>query len=189
MSLKLDEKLILLKFARTVLERSVKEPVLRNQLVWLKELVPFFSVSDSSPRSLFVTLKKLKELRGCVGTIFPELPLLEALAKLTMQSAFFDPRFSALSLEELPQIQIEISLLSSLQKINKIVEIIPGEHGVYLKNEFNVGLFLPQVWQELPNLEEFLQELCSSKAGLPMNAWKDPKTELFIFTVDHFTES
>ncbi|OGR80578.1 MAG: hypothetical protein A3I11_08820 [Elusimicrobia bacterium RIFCSPLOWO2_02_FULL_39_32] len=188
MSLKLDEKPILLKFARTVLERSVKESGLRNQVDWLKELVPNFSVSDMSPQSLFVTLKKFKELRGCVGTILTELPLLQGLGKLTMQSAFFDPRFSPLTLEELPFIQIEISFLSPLEKIIRIEEIIPGEHGVYLKNGFNVGLFLPQVWQELPHLEEFLQELCFSKAGLSKDAWKDSKTELFIFTVDHFAE-
>ncbi|MBI2119469.1 MAG: AmmeMemoRadiSam system protein A [Elusimicrobia bacterium] len=188
MSLKLDEKPILLKFARTVLERAVKDSGLRKEVNWLKELIPHFSVSDRTPQSLFVTLKKFKELRGCVGTILTELPLLEGLGKCAMQSAFFDPRFSPLTLEELPFIQIEISFLSPLKKINKIEEIVPGKHGVYLKNGFNVGLFLPQVWQEIPSLEEFLQELCSSKAGLSKHAWKDPKTELFIFTVDHFSE-
>lgn len=115
-------------------------------------------------------------------------PLLPALAKMTLQSASSDPRFPPVALEELSEIKMEISILSPMRRASGPQEIVPGRHGVCVKRGSRVGLFLPQVWEALPDKTEFLEELCRSKAGLPADAWKDPGTELHVFTVEVFEE-
>ena len=85
-------------------------------------------------------------------------------------------------------IKIEISVLSPLQRIKSADEIKPNLHGVVVRRGFRSGLFLPQVWEQLPNKEDFLNELCWEKAGLNPEAWKEKETELYIFTVFAFEE-
>lgn len=191
MALTQTDKIHLLQLARKVLEESFKDvSLMRNRWEWTEKFLPRFPVSDNSPAAVFITLKlkKSDNLRGCIGTIVPKLPLLSIIAKMTLQSAFHDPRFPPLDRSELTEVRIEISVLSPMQKVNDASQIVPNIHGVFVRKNHNSGLFLPQVWENLPDKEDFLDELCYSKAGLPLNAWKDPKTELYIFTVDHFEE-
>ena len=178
----------LLKCAREVLEKALKDSEGLNQTHLIKSLVSFYSMENNSPAGVFITLKKSGSLRGCIGTIFGEKPLLESVTKMTLQSAFCDPRFPPLAVQELEKTKIEISVLSPMKKIKSLDEIIPFQHGVYVKSGFHSGVFLPQVWEQLPDKKMFLKELCFSKAGLSPDAYQDPKTEIFIYTVDHFEE-
>ena len=116
------------------------------------------------------------------------LPLYQAVAEYARLAAFEDPRFPAVTAEEVPGLHIEISVLSPMRRISSAREIVPGKHGVLVRQGRRSGLFLPQVWEQLPDLESFLGYLCAEKAGLPWDAWKFPATQLEIFTVFAFEE-
>ncbi len=138
--------------------------------------------------AVFVTLTKNDTLRGCIGCLEPELPLMNAVRKYAVMAAFRDPRFPEVSEKELPQIRFGISVLSPLSKVDSAGEIIPGKHGVEVQQGRRGGVYLPQVWEHFNRKEDFLSELCRTKAGLAPDAWNDPETELFVFTVDKMQE-
>ena len=116
-------------------------------------------------------------------------PLYLTVRDMAVESATGDPRFRAVTQAELKDIEIEISVLSPLEKVASADSIILGKHGVIVKNGFNSGVFLPQVATETGwSKEEFLSNLCAQKAGLPADAWKDPSTEIYIFTAEVFSE-
>ncbi|HOW28187.1 MAG TPA: AmmeMemoRadiSam system protein B [Elusimicrobiota bacterium] len=141
------------------------------------------------PAAVFVTLTQQGRLRGCIGTTQPQMPLQEAVFSYAQASAFEDHRFSPVQKGELDSLHIEISILSPLKRIPHAESIVPRTHGVVVRQGGRSGLFLPQVWEQLPDKTDFLSELCSQKAGLSPDAWKDPATELYVFTVDSFEES
>ena len=138
-------------------------------------------------RGAFVTLTKKGRLRGCIGVLEGDKPLYQLIPELALSSAFQDPRFPPLSAEELPNIKIEISILSPLYPARP-EEVEVGKHGIYIAKGFNRGVLLPQVATEY-NLtrEEFLRQGCL-KAGLPEDCYKDPKTKLYLFTAEVFEE-
>jgi uncharacterized protein len=139
-----------------------------------------------TPCGAFVTLHKHGTLRGCIGNITGSDPLLETIRKMAVSSAFHDPRFPSLKADELPDIEIEISVLSPLRKIKSVKEIEIGKHGLYIKKGHSSGLLLPQVAIEQNwELDAFLTNTCY-KAGLPGTCWKDSHAEIFIFTADIF---
>ncbi|MCK9476660.1 MAG: AmmeMemoRadiSam system protein A [Candidatus Muirbacterium halophilum] len=141
-------------------------------------------------RAVFVTLTKNGNLRGCIGTTMPQTILKKAVVQMSIAAAFEDPRFPQVTEEELKQIKIEISILSPMQKIDSHEQIIPNKHGVLIKKGFNSGLFLPQVWEHFNSKEDFMNELCTQKAGIHADSWKNPneKAELFVFEVFNFSE-
>jgi AmmeMemoRadiSam system protein A len=110
------------------------------------------------------------------------------VASSAYSAGFEDHRFPPVSAGELPKLHIEISMLSPAQPVSDHARIIPKRHGVMLAQGRNAGLFLPQVWEQIPNKEDFLSELCSQKAGLSRDCWKDPKTAISVFTVSAFEE-
>ena len=137
----------------------------------------------------FVTLSEHGELRGCIGNLVAQEPLYLAVRNMAIEAAVGDPRFSHLQSSELKEVEIEISVLSPMERIDSPDRIQLGRHGVLVKNGFNSGVFLPQVATETGwSKEEFLSYLCSHKAGLDANAWKDKSTELYIFTAEVFSE-
>ncbi len=137
----------------------------------------------------FVTLHKGGELAGCIGNLIGQQALYLTVRDMAVEAAVGDPRFSPVTLEELKDIEIEISALSPLKRIESADEIEMGIHGVLLRSGFNSGVFLPQVATETGwSKEEFLSQLCSQKAGLPPLAWKDKSTEIYIFTAEVFSE-
>ncbi|MCX5713054.1 MAG: AmmeMemoRadiSam system protein A [Candidatus Omnitrophica bacterium] len=137
----------------------------------------------------FVTLHEKGELRGCIGNMTGRQPLYLAVRDMAIESATGDPRFAQVSLSELKDIDIEISVLSPLEKVKSIDDIQMLKHGVLVKCGYNSGVFLPQVAQETGwSKEEFLSQLCSQKAGLKADAWKDKNTELYVFTAEIFSE-
>jgi AmmeMemoRadiSam system protein B/AmmeMemoRadiSam system protein A len=143
----------------------------------------------NQPIGAFVTLHEAGELRGCIGNMVGSGPLYQTVAAMAIEAATGDPRFKRLTPAEIDKIGIEISVLSPLQKVKSADEIkIPG-HGVIVKSGFNSGVYLPQVAAETGwTREEFLTSLCAHKAGLRPDAWKDPATELYIFTAEVFGE-
>lgn len=137
----------------------------------------------------FVTLNQPQGLRGCIGNLVGSQPLYLTVRDMAVEAAVEDPRFPALSLAELNDVEIEISALSVLEKVPSAEKIELGRHGVLVKKGFNSGVFLPQVATETGwSKEEFLNRLCSDKAGLPEGAWKDKNIELYIFNAEVFSE-
>ena len=137
----------------------------------------------------FVTIKENNQLRGCIGYIQAVKPLYETVKDVAKSAAVNDYRFSPVSQDELDKLQLEISVLTPLKKINNISEIVVGKHGLYMKQGFNSGLLLPQVATEYKwDKETFLKETCR-KSGLSQDAWKDKSTEIYIFSADVFGDT
>ncbi len=141
------------------------------------------------PAAAFVTIRIAGELRGCIGTTEATRPLGETVISCAISSAFRDPRFPPLRLEEYSQIHLEISVLSLFQQIRSVEEIVVGEHGLVLSLGHHRGLLLPQVATEQGwNRSAFLQYICR-KAGLSPNAWENPEAIIEIFTAEVFDET
>ncbi len=160
-------------------------------------LVGAFAGADRAPaagtavfgekRGVFVTLKKGGQLRGCIGVFETDRPLAESIWDMARAAAFDDGRFQPLTAAELPEIEIEVSVLSPLVRVAGAAEIEVGRHGVYLRRGGSSGVFLPQVAAEQGwDKAEFLTALCRDKAGLAGDCWQDPRTELRVFTAQVF---
>jgi AmmeMemoRadiSam system protein A len=147
--------------------------------------------TDSSlykPCGAFVTLHKNGNLRGCIGRMTANLPLLETVRLMAREAAFGDPRFPPLRNEELPQCHIEISALSPMETCGDPMQVKVGVHGLYIRKGGRSGVLLPQVPVEQGwNLSEYLEYICV-KAGLPQGSWKDSSAELLTFTAIVFSE-
>lgn len=137
----------------------------------------------------FVTLHENGQLRGCIGRMRSELPLDETISEMALAAAFEDPRFDPVSRAEIADITIEITVLGIPRKIASAEEIIVGNHGIYIIAKGRSGVLLPQVATENGwNRLEFLNHVCL-KAGLPLGAWQEAATQLFIFEGIVFGES
>jgi len=151
--------------------------------------VPEFKIESSilkENRGAFVTINKKGQLRGCIGYIEGHGPLHQTVQEMAEAAAFRDPRFSPVKEKELPELEIEISVLTPLKKIADVNEIQVGKHGIYIKKGWLSGLLLPQVATEYGwERQTFLEHTCQ-KAGLPSNAWKEKDTEIYIFSADIF---
>lgn len=137
----------------------------------------------------FVTLKNEDELRGCLGQFISDIPLIDLIAQMAAASATSDTRFfnDPITPEELPELDIEISVLSPLKKTDNPSSLKLGKDGIYIKNGFTSGCFLPQVATETGwTKEQFLSYCCSHKAGLKPDAWKDDDVDVYLFTADVF---
>ncbi len=140
-----------------------------------------------APGAAFVTLTHQGQLRGCIGYVEAIRPLAEAVAHCAASAAVGDPRFYPVMPEELPGLQMEISVLSPLRPIEDPSEVQVGTHGLFVSGEGRHGLLLPQVATEYGwDRETFLRQTCL-KAGLAGDAWKRGAT-ISVFTVDHFTD-
>lgn len=129
----------------------------------------------------FVTLKINHELRGCIGHIIGDGPLHHTVAEMAAAAAFRDPRFPGLTQAELPRVTIEISILSPLVRCSAPGQIEVGRHGLLMRRGNRSGLLLPQVPVEWGwSRDQFLAQTCR-KAGLPVDAWRDPGTDIYWF--------
>jgi len=136
----------------------------------------------------FVTIKRNGQLRGCIGNFQSQIPLFRGVAEMAVAAASKDPRFTPLQAAELDDLELEISVLSPLQKIDDIEMIEVGTHGIYLERNFSRGVLLPQVateygWDRLT----FIRQTCN-KAGLPADAWQDSDIEIYIFSAQIINE-
>jgi len=143
----------------------------------------------NAPCGCFVTLKNGEKLRGCIGQFTSDKPLIELVVEMAKASSMGDPRFfgDPITADELEQLDIEISVLSPLQRTEEPLSLRLGIDGIYIKKGFASGCFLPQVATETGwNKEQFLSYCCAHKAGLAPDSWKDPDTEVYLFTADIF---
>ena len=175
-----EQEQILLKLARETLELCVKgekipDPIIEDEILMEK-------------RGAFVTLHKKGQLRGCIGLIIAQKPLIFTIIEMTQAAALEDPRFPLVSSEELNDIEIEISALTPLREIEDVNEIVVGKHGIYIKQGWHTGILLPQVATDWKwNRTEFLEHTCR-KANLSTNAWKKAETHIYIFSAQIFNE-
>ncbi|MGA2317072.1 MAG: AmmeMemoRadiSam system protein B [Thermodesulfobacteriota bacterium] len=173
-----EEKKTLHHIAKTVIENKARG-----------KAVPEFKIEShilKENRGAFVTIQKKGQLRGCIGYIEGHGPLHKTIEEMAEAAAFRDPRFSPVKEKELPELDIEISVLTPLKRIKDVNEIQVGKHGIYIVRGMWAGLLLPQVateygWDRLA----FLEHTCQ-KAGLPPNAWKEKDIEIYIFSADIF---
>jgi len=166
-----------------IAHRSVEAAVSGRRLPKVTETDPELTGKQGA----FVTLKTHGNLRGCIGRFISEIPLCKLVAEMAQASATEDSRFFGNQLQpsELPDLHIDISVLSPLEKTDDPLSIELGVHGIYIKRGFASGCFLPQVATETGwSKEEFLGNCCSHKAGLAADAWRDPETEVFTFTAE-----
>lgn len=184
-SLKMDEKdkKILLSIARESIESAIRDTPCK------KTRIEITSPELKEKSGAFVTLRTNGELRGCIGRIVSDIPLHKLVSEMAVAAAKEDPRFSQILTSELERLEIEISVLSPLEKIDDPLNIEPGRHGIYIKKGSSTGCFLPQVATETGwTKEEFLSQCCSMKAGLSPDAWKSKNVDVYIFTSEMISE-
>lgn len=178
-----DKGVILIALARQAIadQLDIKHDPISANNSWLKE-----------PAATFVTLTQHGRLRGCIGSLEAYRPLIEDVQANAIAAAFHDSRFSSLSRNEYGSLKIELSLLSAMQEIEAkneqlaMANIRPDIDGVVLQYRRYKATFLPQVWDQLPDPQQFMAHL-KQKAGLASNFW-DPDIQLFTYQVDKFHE-
>ena len=142
---------------------------------------------------VFVSLHKEGQLRGCIGNLAATRQLHKAVEENALAAAFSDPRFSPLTIEELPATNIEISVLTNPRLLRfsspgDLLKKLQTNFGVILEHKGQTATFLPQVWEMLSDKESFLQNLCL-KAGLPADAWRLPETKIYVYMAEVFRET
>lgn len=181
------EQAILLKIARESLTLSVQGrglPALK-----LAELPEPLQANGAS----FVTLTAGGQLRGCIGALEAYQPLAIDVQEHAMAAALQDYRFPQVRPDELPQIEIEISVLTPRQELeydspqDLIQKLRPGVDGVVLQDGFRKATFLPQVWEQIPQPEAFLAHLCQ-KMGADGSLWQKKHLTVFTYQVQEFHE-
>lgn len=144
-------------------------------------------------QGVFVTLTEDGALRGCIGTIMPVSPLVNAVAENAVSAAFGDPRFEPVEESEFAILRIEISLLSvpvqlpPLSVSSLLAKLTVEQPGVILQYGGHQATFLPQVWEQLPDASGFLDALCH-KAGLSSDCLSQRGLKVFTYTVEAFSE-
>lgn len=139
----------------------------------------------------FVTLHNKGRLRGCIGHMEGRQPLCLTVRDMSVAAATQDPRFrfDPVTLDEMKEIDIEISVLSPMEKIEDPDIIVPGRHGVKVEMGWKGGVYLPQVATEQGwDRDTFMNSLCGEKAGIPMDAWKTGECDIYVFTAEVFGE-
>lgn len=180
-----EEQTFLLTLARQTLEEYLKDGTTPQ--------VDEASVPErlKEKRACFVTLNKEGMLRGCIGNLTPEDMLYKSVMENAINAALRDPRFPPVTYRELSGITIEISVLSIPERIlyespEDLLKKIEGK-GVIISSGLNRATYLPQVWEQLPDPEEFISYLCS-KAGLSPDFWQKGALEVYVYTAQVFEE-
>ncbi len=147
-----------------------------------------FSARLQRNRGVFVTLKKRGDLRGCIGHITSDVPIARLVGTMAFASAFQDPRFDKVALDEVRELEIEISILSTPKVVPGAADIVVGRDGVIISADGRSAVFLPQVAPEQGwNREQMLDNLCV-KAGLPASRWRRGDMRVETFQAEVFGE-
>ena len=167
-----DEKQMLKEIALT----SIKDSLDGKRIAELTSLTATLKQKCGA----FVSLHKQGRLRGCIGHFGEDVPLHEIVAEMARAAAFEDPRFSPVRKEELEDIDIEISVLTPMRRIESLDEFELHRHGIYIRKGYRSGTFLPQVADEVNwTKEEFVSHCAQDKAGIGWDGWKD--AELYTY--------
>lgn len=180
-----EDRQILLELARRSIEASAR-----------KRTLPHIRLTDYSTKlqqkgASFVTLTIQGALRGCIGTLEAYQPLVQDVIDHAAAAATEDFRFAPVSPMDVQMIAIEISVLSIPEKMDYstseelLEKLIPGEDGVILRDGSRRATFLPQVWDQLPDKEEFLSHLCT-KMGASPSLWRTKKLDVSTYQVEEF---
>jgi AmmeMemoRadiSam system protein A len=179
----------LLQLARQTIEEQLGQPATAP--------VPDAALQDPELRShqgVFVTLNKQGMLRGCIGSLLGVESIVDGVRRHAVNAALHDHRFPMLTVDEIHDLQIDISVLTPPQDLeysdgtDLLKKLRPGKDGVILKVPGGNGAtFLPQVWEQLPVAEHFLQHLCL-KAGLAGDSWQSGQLTVQTYQVQHFAE-
>lgn len=180
-----------------VLVRLVRQQIEKHLNLPQSDPVSAEEVADSAfqeQRGVFVTLHKGEALRGCIGSLVGSESILAGIKRHALNAAFHDSRFQPVSVDELQDLHIEISVLSEPQDVayadgeDLAKKLRPEIDGLILRAPGRVGAtFLPQVWKQLPDPDAFLSHLCS-KAGLAPTAWETDRLEIQTYQVQYFEE-
>ena len=157
---------------------------IRDSLDGKKPSAPssIFPITSSlrSKCGAFVSLHKHGRLRGCIGHFGEDVPLHEIVAAMARAAAFEDPRFSPVTRDELDDLDIEISVLTPMRRIQSLDEFELHRHGIYIRKGYRSGTYLPQVADEVNwTKEEFVSHCSQDKAGLGWDGWRD--AELYVY--------
>lgn len=137
----------------------------------------------------FVSLKKARKLRGCIGRIIASTPLAQTILEVAADSALHDHRFPPVAPDELAAIEIELSVLTEPVRISSIGEIRPGIDGIIIRGQGRSGCFLPQVATETGwSVDEFVRRCLTDKAGLPPDAFAKGLAAIEVFQAEIFRE-
>ena len=174
---------VLLPIARAAISTALKQPMAAPEdAPWLQQ-----------SGACFVTLTQQGQLRGCIGSLEARRSLLADVKANALAAALQDPRFAPLRLTELARTRVEVSLLSPMQAMqfdgqaDALAQLRPGIDGVVFQFGQRRSTFLPQVWEQLPSVTEFMAHL-KLKAGLPADFWAQGVL-LQRYTVDKWQES
>ncbi len=178
------DKRVLLQIARNSIESAIITDTPNHQTQ-----IEITSPELNEKNGAFVTLKTQGKLRGCMGRMISDIPLYKLVSEMAVSSATEDSRFNQIQPSELKNLEIDISVLSPLQKIEDPLAFELGRHGIYIKKKSRNGCFLPQVATDTGwTKEEFLSQCCSMKAGLAPDEWKKKNIEVYIFTSEIISE-
>lgn len=176
-----SEKQNLLKIAR----QTIREYVTNGKVPKVDDKILSHGLLKTS--GAFVTLTENGKLRGCIGNFTTTGSLYQTIQEMAVAASTNDHRFSPVTADEIDIIDIEISVLTPMQKINSVDEIKLGRDGIYIKKGINGGTFLPQVATETGwTLEEFLGHCARDKAGIGWDGWKD--ADIYIYQAIVFGE-
>ncbi|MDP3663798.1 MAG: AmmeMemoRadiSam system protein A [Nitrosomonas sp.] len=178
---------ILLQIARTAISRALRvfnvpATEVDENMAWLFR-----------PGATFVTLTQWGELRGCIGSLQACDPLIEDVSNNAVSAALYDPRFSPLAADDLDTVSLEVSLLSELQPLgftseaDALAQLRPDIDGIVFEYGPYRSTFLPQVWESLPQPQQFLARL-KSKARLSEDFWAED-VKLSRYTVSKWCET
>ena len=182
MSIGKEDRARLVKLARSAVEARVtgrKMP---------KEDAPSGLLAEK--RGCFVTLTNRGQLRGCIGSFEPRQPLGRTIVEMGAAAAS-DPRFvtNPIVSFELPELTVEVSVLTPLTETSEPQKLQVGEHGIYIVRGPSRGCFLPEVATDQGwTAEEFLSHCCTGKAALPADAWRQEGTTVYLFSSEKFCE-
>lgn len=179
-----DQRLLLLRLARQSIADGLQTG--KPSIICLDE----YPGELTAPQATFVTLQRDGQLRGCIGMLEAVRPLVLDVIENAYAAAFRDPRFPALTIDELADLELHISVLSPAEamsfdsELDLIVQLRPGIDGVILQEGHRRGTFLPSVWEQLPEPEQFLRHL-KQKAGLSANYWSE-QLRVYRYTTEVF---
>jgi len=175
-----NDKSYLLKLARSSIETYLKTGT-------VQKIAPDYPENLKQHCGAFVTLTEDGKLRGCIGQFNPSIPLVEVVRNMAIAAAVKDSRFQPVQLPEMKSVEIEISILTPLHKIDNAEDFLPGKQGIYIKKGSHGGTYLPQVAEQTGwDREKMLGHCARDKAGIGWNGWKD--AELYTYEAIVFHE-
>ena len=182
---------LLVRLARQTLSEHLSKKIPQDEIDSLKAALtdPCFN----APSGTFVTLTIEGNLRGCIGNLTSDESMISGVRRNAVNAAIHDPRFLPLSPSELDSVSIEVSILSEPRLMDYrdaadlLKKLRPHIDGVIIRKGVASATFLPQVWEQLPQPQDFLTHLCQ-KAGLAADAWQHSKLEVSTYRVQYFEE-